>query len=266
MRWVNKLERKLGHFAIPNLMTYIVGLNAITFVMVYLFQQNLYKLFLIPELVLKGEIWRLFTYIFIPPTMSPLWLAFVLYFYYMIGSSLEREWGTFRFNIFYLMGMIGTTISAFISGESVSSAYVNLSLFLAFARIFPDYQLLIFFILPVRIKYLAWINWAFFIITLLAPLNMIPLPHKLTAIASLLNYFMFFGKDIINNAKNNRQVYKNRKQFKSKIPKDFTIHKCSVCGVTERDNPDIEFRYCSTCEGDYEYCMEHLKNHKHIKK
>lgn len=262
MHWFDKLEKKLGRFAIPNLMTYIVGLNAIVFVMTYLFPGNMSLLMLNPYAVLEGEVWRLITYIFIPPTTSPIWAAFVLYFYYMIGTSLEHEWGSFRFNLFYLIGMIGTTISAFVSGSIVSSTYINLSLFLAFARIFPDYQILLFFILPVKMKYLAWFNWFIFILTILTS----PLSAKLAALASLINYFIFFGRDILTTTKKNRVVHQNRKQFKSQIPKDFTIHKCTICGVTEKDDPDMEFRYCSSCEGDYEYCMDHLKNHTHIKK
>ncbi|NLM12378.1 MAG: rhomboid family intramembrane serine protease [Epulopiscium sp.] len=262
MQWFDKLERKLGRFAIPNLMTYIIGLNAIVFVMTYLYQSSLYFLMLDPALVLQGEVWRLITFIFIPPTFSPLWAAFVLYFYYMIGTALEHEWGTFRFNLFYLLGMVGTILSAFISSSLVSSTYINLSLFLAFARIYPDYELLLFFILPVKIKYLAWLDWFIFIFTILV----YPLPYKFAAIASLINYFIFFGKDIVTNAKTNKEVHHNRKKFKAQIPKDFTIHKCTICGITEKDDPDMEFRYCSTCEGDYEYCMNHLKNHEHIKK
>lgn len=131
MRWLDQLERKLGRFAIPNLMTYIIGLNAVVFVMTYLSQESLYMLMLDPGRVLNGEVWRLITFIFIPPTTSPLWAAFVLYFYYMIGTALEHEWGSFRFNLFYVLGMIGTILSAFVSNSIVSSTYINLSLFLA---------------------------------------------------------------------------------------------------------------------------------------
>lgn len=262
MRWFDKLERKLGHFAIPNLMTYIVGLNAIVFVMTYISQQSLYRIMLVPSLVLQGEVWRLITFIFIPPTTSPLWAAFVLYFYYMIGTSLEHEWGTFKFNLFYLIGIIGAILSAFISDSIVSSTYINLSLFLAFARIFPDYEILIFFLFPVKMKYLAWLNWFIFILTIITA----PWSAKLAAIASLINYFIFFGKDMLTTTKSNRVVRQNRRQFKTQLPKNFTIHKCTICGITEKDDPDMEFRYCSSCEGDYEYCMNHLKNHEHIKK
>ena len=163
MRWYDKLERKLGRFAIPNLMLYIVFLNLAVFIITYLTDLNLYFfLILDPASVMNGEIWRLFTYIFIPPeTSHPLFMGFVLYLYYLIGNSLEHEWGTFKFNLFYFLGMLGTTLCAFITGLPVTPHYINLSLFLAFAKIYPDFELLLFFFLPVKVKYLAIINWFF---------------------------------------------------------------------------------------------------------
>lgn len=262
MNWLSKLEQKLGRFAIPNLMTYIVGLNGLIFILTYIDRTGsvLHYLMLIPSLVMQGEFWRLITYVFIPPNLSPIWIFFTLYFYYMIGNGLEQEWGSFRFNLYYLLGMIGTTLAAFITGGGATATYINLSLFLAFARIYPDFELLIFFVLPVKIKYLAWLNWAFIGFTILTA----ALPVKVTAIVAIINYFIFFGKEIQTGTVRRRQVYENRKRFESQIPKDFTIHKCVVCGKTEKDDPKLEFRYCAKCEGDYEYCMEHLQTHDHV--
>ncbi|HOE57471.1 MAG TPA: rhomboid family intramembrane serine protease [Bacillota bacterium] len=264
MNWLDILERRLGRFAIKNLMTYIVGITGIVFALSYFDREGLLigKLILIPELVFRGEIWRLVTYIFIPPDTTILWILFVLYFYYMVGSALEHEWGSFKFNIFYFTGMIGTTIAAFITGYGATSLYLNLSLFLAFARIFPDYELFIFFVIPVKVKYLAMLNWAFIAYTVVIG-NM---SMRLTAIVSIINYFLFFGRDIFNYTKNNRQVYTNRRRFRSEIPRDFTFHRCTVCGKTEKDDPNMDFRYCPECEGDYEYCMDHVRNHEHVKK
>lgn len=268
MKWLNKLERKLGRFAIKNLMTYIVMLNAAAFVLIYL---DLYilqtgilysKMVLIPELVLKGEIWRLVTFLAIPPSLSLMWVFFTLYFYYMVGGALESEWGTFKFNAYYFLGILATIAVSFIFNVAVEPIYINLSLFLAFARIYPNYELLIFFILPVKVKYLALIEWAFIAFTILTGST----ASKLTAIISIINFFIFFGPDILSGAKTNKQVHHNRQRFRSDIPKDFTYHKCTVCGKTEKDDPELEFRYCDKCEGDYEYCMEHVKNHEHISK
>lgn len=261
MNWIDKLERKFGRFAIRGLITYIVAINAVVFALIYI--TGSYKIIslltLNPDLILRGQIWRLVTYIFIPPQTSIFWIIFALYFSYMVGTALEQEWGSFRFNLYYLMGMLGTTIAAFISGGSVSGVYLNLSLFLAFARIYPDFELLLFFILPVKVKYLAWFEWIYVGFTVISQ----PIPYKLAALASIINYFIFFGGDIVRRTKINRQSYYNRKRFKSKIPTKTYIHKCTICGITEKDNPDMEFRYCSKCEGDYEYCMDHLHNHEH---
>jgi hypothetical protein len=266
MKWLNKLERVLGRFAIRNLMTYIVMLNAVAFVLIYLdiyvLQTGILypKMVLIPELVLKGEIWRLVTFLAIPPSTSLMWVFFTLYFYYMVGGALESEWGTFKFNAYYFLGILATIAVSFIFNIAVTPIYINLSLFLAFARIYPNYELLIFFVLPVKVKYLALIDWAFIAFTILTG----SMSSKLTAIISIINFFIFFGPDIFSGAKGNRQVHQNRQRFRREIPKDFTYHRCTVCGKTEKDDPNLEFRYCDKCEGDYEYCMEHVKNHEHV--
>lgn len=261
MNWLDKLERKFGKFSIRGLMTYIVGFNAVIFILSYVTSGRLIdKLTLIPSLVLKGEVWRLVTYILIPPDTS-IWILFILYFYYLIGNSLEQEWGSFRFNMYYFLGMLGTTIGAFITGGSTTATYLNSSLFLAFARLYPDYQILLFFVLPIKVKYLAWLDWIFIGFTVVFS----PLSLKVAAIVSIINYFVFFGKDILINGKNNRTVYYNKRRYHADIPKDITYHKCTICGKTEKDDPNLEFRYCITCKGDHEYCSEHLNNHEHIK-
>lgn len=262
MKWLDKLERKVGHLGIPNLMAYIVGANAFVYILMYMDPTGMIQehLMLYPNLVMQGQVWRLLTYVFIPPARSVFWILFTLYFYYMVGTGLEQEWGTFRFNLYYLVGMIGTTAAAFITGTGATAIYLNLSLFLAFARIYPDFQLLLFFVIPVKMKYLAWLNWFFIGVTVVSG----GMGAKIAAVVSIVNYFLFFGKDIINRTKTSRQVYANRKRFRSELPQNKTIHKCTICGITEKDNPQIEFRYCSKCYGYHEYCMDHLKDHTHI--
>jgi hypothetical protein len=260
---LDKLERKFGKFAIKNLMYYIIFLTGFVFIIMMFDTGGNYinQLILYPELVMKGHIWRLFTYIFIPPTGSLFFILFVLYFYYLIGSALEHEWGSFRFNIYYLIGMLGTTIAAMITGFGTST-YLNLSLFLAFARLFPDYQIMMFFFIPAKVKYLGWLNWAFIVFTIITG----SLSEKAAAVASVLNFLVFFGKDIITGRKNARKVHVNRRNYQSSVPQKSYMHKCSVCGITEIDNPKMDFRYCSKCQGHYEYCMEHLHNHLHKEK
>lgn len=264
MKWLNKLERVFGRFAIRNLMKYIVLLNAITFALVVVGRMYfiLPKMILDPQLVLKGEIWRIFTFLAIPPSFDLMFGLLTLYFYYMVGTSLENEWGTFRFNAYYFIGILATIAVAFIFRISATPLFINLSLFLAFARIYPNYELLIFFILPVKVKYLAMLEWAFIALTIINGMA----SDAITAIVSIINYFIFFGPDIFSGAKSNRQVHQNRQRFRSELPRDFTYHRCTVCGKTEKDDPKLEFRYCDQCEGDYEYCMEHIRNHEHITK
>ncbi|HYH02030.1 MAG TPA: hypothetical protein VEC37_02940 [Bacillota bacterium] len=266
MNWLNKLERRFGSWAIRGLMTYIIVLNGLVYLLMYLDRTSAYvnTLTLIPERVLQGEVWRLLTFIFIPPFTSPLWIFFILYFYYMIGINLENEWGSFKFNLFYLTGMVGTMVAAFLSGGGIgaTSAYLNLSLFLAFAHVFPNFEMLLFFVIPVKIKYLGWLNWAYFAYTIITA----PLTLKVAAIIALVNFFLFFGRELFSQAKTNNQSYHRRQQFRTENkPAQEAFHRCTICGKTELADSKLEFRYCAQCAGDHEYCMEHLHNHEHLK-
>lgn len=261
MNWINKIERKFGHLAIKRLMYYIIIFNALVLLLYQIYPPIYYFLALIPELVLKGEFWRLITYVFIPPTFNLFWAIFTLYFYYLVGTSLENEWGSSKFNLYYLTGMFGTTIGAFITGGDTTALYLNLSLFLAFARIYPDFQMLLFFIIPVKIKYLAWLNWIFLGFTVLTS----PLTTKIAALIAVGNYFIFFGKETIQSLKLKRQVHYNRKKFFDEIANTPPIHKCAVCGITEKDDRRMDFSYCKECGDDYEYCTKHIDDHQHQK-
>ena len=260
---MDRMEKKLGHIGIKGLMTYIVGLNAIVFVLTYLDTTGAFsgKLMLVPQMVLQGEVWRLLTFIFIPPTTSLLWLVFALYFYYMIGSSLENEWGTFKFNIYYFTGVVAMIAGSFLTGSLATSVYLNLSLFLAFACIFPNYQIMLFFIIPVKIKYLAWLDAAFLGYTLLIG----SLSSRVMVIASILNFLLFFWKYLYSIFRSGGKAYYNKRVYEAKLPRHINIHRCEVCGLTEKDDRNMEFRYCVECEGDHEYCMEHLNSHEHKK-
>jgi len=214
MKWLDRLERKFGHLAIKGLVTYIVIANLIVFMLDGLLNLSIIsKLVLVPSLVLKGEIWRLITYIFIPPSSSALWIIFALYFYYLVGSSLEHEWGSFRFNVYYLIGMAATTIAAFITNRGATAVYLNLSLFLAFAYLYPNFEILLFFFIPVKIKYLAWLELAFIAYTVIVG----PATNRIAALASVVNFLIFFGRDFIDRLKMKRQVYRNRKRFFKEI-------------------------------------------------
>ena len=265
MKWINKLERKYGKYGIKNLMLYIVAIQGLVYVLNYYYAPGVIieNIALYPWKVFEGEIWRLITFIFTPPNISPFFLAFVLYFYYMIGNSLEDEWGKFRFNLYYFIGITGTIFGALITGYPATTFYLNMSLFLAFAWIYPNYTIRLFLILPVQVKYLAYLYLIYVVITLIFN----PIGDKITAIVSLLNYLIFFGQDFVKLFKNRKLVFKNRRNFKGKTytDKNEPFHKCTVCGITDLDDPYMDFRYCVECNGHYGYCKDHLENHDHIK-
>jgi membrane associated rhomboid family serine protease len=215
MKWLNKLERKFGRYAIPNLMNYIVGITMAVYIVQYVLNISAYRyLAFIPDLIMKGQVWRIITFIFIPPASSIITIAFVIYFYYLMGTTLENEWGTFKFNIYYLFGMIGTIIAAFLTGSG-TSVYLNLSLFLAFAYLFPDVEILLFFILPVKVKWIAYLDWVYFILSLIFG----TMSTRIAVTASLINFFIFFGEDLINYIKYQRKYGATRRNFKREMRK-----------------------------------------------
>lgn len=260
--WLDRLERKIGKYSIKNLMLYITALNGAVYLISYLLPDLnvIYKMALIPSLVMKGEVWRLVTFLFIPMDSSPFWILFTLYFYYMIGTTLEHEWGSFRFNLYYLIGMLGTIAGAFLGGAGTGT-YLNLSLIFAFAFMFPNYELMLFFFVPVKIKYLAIVYAAFLVLNF----GISPVYGLITVLGSALNFLVFFWKDLYYLLRFRQKAQKNRKEFKAKIPKIHVMHRCTVCGKTDVEDRKMDFRYCVDCEGDYEYCMEHLFDHVHIK-
>ncbi|MPQ44668.1 rhomboid family intramembrane serine protease [Clostridium tarantellae] len=264
MNFLDKLQRKFGKFYIKNLMLYIVLITAFVYFLLYTADPNgIFNLMLIPQKVLKGEIWRLITFVFIPPFgVSIIGLLFSLYFDYLAGSGLEQEWGGFKFNIYYFTGILATIVISFLTGVPATGAYVNLSLFLAFAMIYPNFQVLFLFVIPIKIKYLAMINWV------LIAYGFITAPSigaKLLYLAPVINFLLFFGKDIIKSTKHKGKNYARKQKYNAKvIPINGPRHKCTVCGITELDDPNMEFRYCSKCKGKQCYCINHIKNHKHI--
>ena len=260
MSVLDKLEKKFRRFGISNLMLYITVLNGIVFLLSYVDRENLFlsKLILVPSLVMQGEVWRLITFLFIPPSSSIIWLFFILYFYYMIGNTLEHEWGSFKFTVYYLIGVLGAIGAAFLGGAG-SALFLNLSLLFAFSYLFPNYQIMLFFFIPLKMKYLSWFYAAYLVYIIYSA----PYFGLITVLGSVVNFLLFFGKDIIIRLATGRKVYNNRRSFEAKIPRDVIIHRCTVCGKTEKDDKNLEFRYCVDCKGDYEYCMEHLHTHIH---
>ena len=199
--WLNQLERKFGKFAIPNLMNIIIFGMAIVFVVDTFinpeYQFNLSSiLYFDRDLILHGQVWRLLTFVFLPPDSSIFFIIFALYFYWMIGAALESQWGSFRFNVFYLTGVLFNIIAGCITGYALNT-YLNLTLFLAFAMLYPNFQVLLFFIIPVKIKWLAWLD----AILLGVSLIFNNFSGRLAILLSVANFLLFFSGDMIHHIK-----------------------------------------------------------------
>ncbi|SHI35028.1 rhomboid family protein [Parasporobacterium paucivorans] len=293
MKLIEKLERKFGRYAIKNLTYYIMGAYIIGW-LIQLTAPQVYNAYLSlnAEAVLHGQIWRILTFLVNPPSSSMIFMIFTLYLYYFIGTSIERAWGAFRFNLYYFTGVIFHVIAAVIIfllfgvNYDLGTYYLNMSLFLAFAALYPDMQLLLFFIIPVKIKWLALLDIILFAATIVSGfvINFLPstvqislfynlarfgimasLPAAIAALVSLLNFIIFFLSSR-NLQRVSPKEFKRRNDFRKKTRMDAarTRHKCAVCGRTENDGDDLVFRYCSKCGGNREYCQDHLFTHKHV--
>lgn len=289
MNWLSKLERKFGRYAIPNLMTYIVILYGTGFVLNLLNPTFYYEyLSLDAQAILHGQVWRIITFIIQPPSNSVLWLVLALYLYYFIGKQLEMTWGDFRFNLYFFAGVFFHVVAAILvyllTGVTLNlgTTYLNLSLFLVFAALYPNTQFLLYFVIPVKAKWLAWLDAAYFIYVIIQAFlpayggGVYGVYYKANALAaavSLLNFIIFFLGSRNVKPYTPKQV-KRRHEFKRDIKRAAgpvnsypggAKHRCAVCGRTELDDPNLEFRYCSKCNGNYEYCQEHLFTHTHVK-
>lgn len=288
--WLNRLEEKFGKYAIPDLPKIIVFLYAIGYVIQGISPELFYMLNLNPYLVLHGQVWRLVTFLMVGPSTNLIFIIFVLLFYYSIASSLEQVWGTFRFNMYYLIGVLGTILGAFLTyavlavtgGEMAGAAvymntfYLNMTLFLAYAMMFPDMQVYVYMILPIRVKWLAYLDGLYLAyIFITSGFTVYGISVKVSIVAALLNFLLFFFS--MKKIKSRGAAFagkvtgkRNKKKVQTKASrghkKNGALHECAICHRTELDDPSLEFRYCSKCDGDYEYCQDHLFTHKHVKR
>lgn len=262
-------------FGVPNLMLYIVIISLAVWLLSIMDPSKTLMSFFVfsPERILKGEVWRLVSFIFVPQSLS-FWELLFFYFYYWIGNVLEKEWGTPRFNIFLISGVLLTAVYGFIiyfitkQSIAVTTYFIYLSMFFSFATLFPDVQVLFMFIIPIKVKWLAYLDAAFFLLSMLTqsfPFNLLPL-------VAVLNYLVFFGDDLFSSLRSNKARYNkttvnfNREKQKIKYEQKNASYtkKCAVCGRTDTDYPDLEFRYCSRCAGYHCFCQDHINNHMHF--
>lgn len=288
-KWLSKLERRFGRYAIHNLMYYIIILYALGFVLNLLNRDFYYQfLSLDAAAILHGQIWRIVTFIIQPPSDSLIFIIFMLHLYYMIGQQLEAAWGAFRFNLYFFSGMVFHVIAALLvymtMGISLplSVWYLNMSLFFAFAALYPNMQFLLFFAIPVKVKYLALIDGLYFAYAVLqaflpayggsGQFGIYYKANAVGAVVSILNFLIFFLGSR-NMRPYSPQQIRRKREFQKNIRKaqrpvqmypNGAKHRCAVCGRTELDDPNLEFRYCSKCNGNYEYCQDHLFTHTHV--
>ena len=298
---MSNFEKKFGKYAIKNLSLILIMCYACGYLMKWINPGLFTYLYLNPyEIIHHFQIWRLLTWLIVPPDSFDFWTLLMLYFYCSIGTSLERTWGTYRYNVYIFSGILFTAVGAFILyGVSsllgvqslglwttvngyityptmFSTYYVNMSIFLAYAATFPDYEVLLFFILPINVKFLGIIYGAMLVYQFIvgygtsSALFYYNLGIRFVITASLLNFVVFFftsrRKVRRGPIRITRQQAAKQQSFRHEAKKSGSItrHKCAVCGRTDETNPELEFRFCSKCNGNYEYCQDHLFTHTHV--
>ncbi len=284
---MSPFEKKFGKYAIKNLSFVLVACYAVGYVIQQFDRSGMITLYLNlnPYAILHGQVWRLVTWILIPPSSGGLFFTLImLYFYCSLGTSLERTWGTYRYNVYLFQGMLFTIVGSFLLmgycylimpqfqltdeyfsyiGMMFSTFYINMSIFLAYAVTFPEEQVLLMFIIPVRVKWMG----IFYTVVIAFQFLTTDVVGKFVIGASLLNFIVFFFTSRNMMHLNPKQIHR-RQEFKRDVRRNTgsTKHKCAICGRTEVDSPQMQFRFCSKCDGNYEYCEEHLYTHTHIKR
>lgn len=278
MRKLNELIDRFcanhPRLSIPGLIRYILGANVVLYFLDLLSSGGLEFLALEPAAVLHGEVWRLVTYVLLPDS-SDLMLLISCLFYYWLGTSLERIWGSAKFTFYYLSGTLLTAIGVLlvylIDGIDLSVAgasYVNSSMFFAFALFNPDAMVYVFYIIPVKMKWVAWFEAALYGVNIALCALAGQWGQALLPVLAMLNLFVFFAPMLgykVDRAKAHRrpQAVQFRQAVKEQQKQKGYNHKCCVCGKTDTDYPDMQFRYCSKCEGYHCFCEEHIFNHTH---
>lgn len=268
MSFIDKLERKFGRFAVNNLMLYMIIFYAFGFLL-EMTNPGFYYTYLALDAaaILHGQVWRLITFLLAPPSYNVLWLVLLSFIYYSLGRTLEQIWGTFRFNLYILIGILGYILAAIIIylvwGVSylLTADNLYLSMLLAFAVTIPDMKFYLYFVIPIKAKWLGVFYGVMIVLEFLQSNG----PGRVAILMSLLNFLVFFvgirkPVQTVNQVKRRHEFTQKMKAGTGSGPR----HRCVVCGRTEQDDPNLEFRYCSKCAGNFEYCQEHLYTHVHV--
>ena len=288
---MSSFEKKFGKYAVSNLSLKLIVLYIIGYVLFFVKSEIFSLLVLDVTALLNGQFWRVLTWLLVPPVTggSYFFVAIMLYFYYNIGRSLEQVWGDYKYNVYIFLGILLTILSAFgwmlfmrLSGYSgielatlskygasyFSTYYINMSIFLAFALTFPEAQVYLFFVLPIKVKYLGWIDAGYLVMSMLTGNSAV----RFVIGAALLNvgllvlrsrnWMSYSPGEVRRRQKFRRSVAEGKRSVQGAN----TLHRCAICGRTEKDGDMLEFRYCSKCEGGLEYCQDHLFSHVHVRK
>ena len=262
MKFLDVLDKKIGRFAIPNLTIYLIAGQSFFYLMYQTGKLERSATVLTADLLMQGEWWRLFTLPFDPPLQSLIFALFAWYFFYMLGSTLEEHWGAFRYNVYLLLGCLITVAASFlVPSHPISNSFLAGSVFLAFATLFPDFQILLFFVLPVRIKWLALLTWLGYAYQLIFG----DWATRLMVLAATANFLLFFARDIMTNVRYGRRKLVKKAAAGLARQENAPQHRCTTCGITDQTHPEMDFRYCPQCNGQFGYCREHIFSHQHKK-
>lgn len=263
MKLLNRLERKLGEYAIPHLTIALIIFQSFTYLISLVHPEYVQKLILTHDALFAGEWWRLLTVLIIPPSTNPSFLIFFLFWmqlFYIYGTALENQWGTFRYNLYLLIGYLLTILVALIPGAAVSNLYLVGSIFLAFAWLYPEYPLMLFFVFSVQVKWLALAAWILYAFRFFSG----DWATKAEIAAGTANFFIFFHADLLDYIRTRQRKMKgDMSRAAARETAGQPLHVCAACGVTDLSDRKMEFRYCPQCTGTPAYCINHIQNHTH---
>lgn len=264
MAFLDRLERAFGRWALPGVSLYLVIGQAGVYLLGMLRGLDAGLLVLVPALVTRGEPWRLVSFLFLPPATNFVFIAFAWWMFFLMGNALEAYWGAFRYNVFLLLGYGLTVGLAFLNPAAVvGNEFLAGSVFLAFAYLNPEFEIMLFFIIPVKIRWLALFAWAVYAVSFVLG----SWSSRLQVVAAVGNFFIFFGRDLWHQAGviTRRRRLASADQARRSAGEDEPRHRCRICGKTDRTDPQLDFRYCSKCAGAQCYCPDHIFNHEHVR-
>ena len=300
MKLIYKLERKIGHFAIKNLSLVLIACYGVGYLLRFTVPNVVEYLTLDPYAIIHGQVWRLLSWIFITPQDNIFFVAIMMLFYYSIGTALERTWGAFQYNLYIFSGLFFTVLGSFammgycylfrgtelsvistapgameyyfrVLSYSYSTYYVNMSIFLAYALTFPEHKVLLMFIIPIKMKWMAIVYAVMIGSTIIEGLtgSQFGFVYPFAIGSSLLNFIVFFfgTRKGLRKSKAQKEYTKTVNNVKKEQQRaaymGLTKHKCALCGKTEKDGEHLVFRYCSKCNGNFEFCQDHIYTHIH---